>query len=67
MKTESLKEIIELCCAGKCSVTLEARETGIVITVATIRASVSKTTTEWLDRNDKEMAEKLEAAVQRVQ
>jgi hypothetical protein len=31
------------------------------------RGEVSKQTSVWLDNNDKEMAEKLEAAIQRVQ
>ena len=67
MKTESLKELIELCRAGKCSVKLEACETGIVAHVVAIRGGVSKTLSEWLDHNDARMDEKLREAVARVQ
>jgi hypothetical protein len=67
MKTESLKELVELCRAGQCAVKLEACQTGVVAQVMTNRGEVSKQTSVWLDNNDPRMAEKLEAAIQRVQ
>jgi hypothetical protein len=67
MKTESIKELVELCRAGKCAVKLEACQTGVVAHVVANRGEVSKQTSVWLDNNDKEMAEKLEAAIRRVQ
>ena len=67
MKIESLKELIELCRAGQCAVTLEACQSGIVAKVVANRGEVSKQTSVWLDNNDKEMVEKLEAAIRRVQ
>lgn len=67
MKTESLKELINLCIAGQCSVKLEACQTGIVANITATRGHVNLQTSIYLDRNDAEIAEKLETAIQRVQ
>lgn len=67
MKTESLKELIDLCRAGQCAVKLEACQTGIVANIVANRGHVSLQTSIYLDPNDKEIAEKLQSAIQRVQ
>lgn len=67
MKNESLRELVELCRAGSCAVTLEACQTGIVAQVTANRADTTRSTSQWLDRNDADMAGKLEAAIRRVQ
>lgn len=67
MKTESIKELIVLCRAGQCAVSLEGCQSGVVAKVVATRGEVSKQTSVYLDSNDKEIGAKLEAAVQRVQ
>lgn len=67
MKIESLKELIELCRAGQCAVKLEAYQTGIIAHITANRGYVSLQTSIYLDPNDKEIAEKLQTAIQRVQ
>jgi hypothetical protein len=67
MKSESLKELIELCQSAQCMVKLEACSTGLVVTVTANRNGVYKTTSGHLDKNDPEMAERLERLVQLVQ
>lgn len=67
MKIESLKELIDLCRAGQCAVKLEACQTGIVAHVTANRGHVSLQTSIFLDPNDKEIAEKLQTAIGRVQ
>ena len=67
MKTESLKELIDLCRAGQCSVSMEACQTGIVANITANRGHVSLQTSVYLDANDKEIAEKLQTAIHRVQ
>ena len=67
MRTESLKELIALCRAGQCSVTLEANQSGIVARVSSSRGGVILQTAVYLDANDEEISEKLETAVRRIQ
>jgi hypothetical protein len=67
MKTESIKELVQLCIAGNCTVKLEACKTGTVAIVSSNRGEVFKQTSAWLDINDSAMDEKLKAAVGRVQ
>jgi hypothetical protein len=67
MNTDALMKLIELCTASHCTLKLEASHSGIVATVTAFRAHVQLITTVYLDRNDKEIGSKLEAAVQRVQ
>lgn len=67
MKQESLDELIELCRAGQCSINLDAAQTGIVAKVVAHRGRVNLETTVYLDRNDKEAADKLENAIHLVQ
>lgn len=67
MKTESIKELIDLCRAAQCAVTLEGCQSGVVAKIMATRGEVSRQTSVYLDSNDREMADKLEAAVRRVQ
>lgn len=67
MKTESIKELIALCRAGSCSIKLEGCTSGVVATVSSNRGKLALQTIEYLDVNDAGAAEKLEAAVKRVQ
>lgn len=67
MKTESIKELIALCQAGCCAIKLEGCASGVVATVSSNRGKLALQTTEYLDVNDASTAEKLEAAVKRVQ
>lgn len=67
MKTESIKELIDLCRAGQCAVKLEGCQTGVVAVIIANRGVVTKQTSVFLDPNDKEMADKLESAVHSVQ
>jgi len=67
MKKESIKELIDLCRAGKCAVALEACQTGVVAKVTASRGNVFKQTSVYLDPNDADMAARLDAAIQDVQ
>lgn len=67
MKTESIKELIDLCRAGQCFVKLEASQTGVVALVTSSRGHVHLETSIYLDANDPENAEKLQTAIRRVQ
>lgn len=67
MTTESIKQLIDLCRAGQCAVTLAGCQTGVVAEVTATRGEVFKQTSVYLDSNDKENGPKLAAAVQRVQ
>ena len=66
MKTEALKELVELCNTGDCTVQLEASKSGIVTIVQAHRNGVSLQTSVYLDRNDAKMGEVLQATVDRV-
>jgi len=67
MTNKEIKALIELCVSGHCAITLEACQTGVVASVKSMRGKVVLETSEYLDRNDNEVAEKLDAAIKRVQ
>ena len=66
MKTEALKELVELCHTGDCTVQLEASKSGIVAIVRAHRNGVSLQTSVYLDRNDTKMGEGLQETIDRV-
>jgi len=75
MKTESLQELVNLCRARLCKITLKATSTGVVMTVTAYRdmsiggstGLVSREVSRWLDANDAEIGLKLDETTQMVQ
>ena len=67
MTIKSIQELITLCRAGSCAIELHVCQSGAGVTVRSHRKGVFMQTSEYLDANDAEAVEKLEAAVKRVQ
>lgn len=67
MKTESIQELVDLCRAGQCAISLEGCTTGVVAKIQATRAKVSRITSVFLDANDLKMGGKLQQAVESVQ
>lgn len=67
MKNKALQSLIKICRDGRCTVTLEASNTGIVATVFAQRGVGSKKIAIWLDAQDKRSGEKLDEVVKQVQ
>ena len=67
MKAALILDLVGLCRAGLCSVSLQGTQTGVVMNVTANRDQVTKQTSLFLDPNDKEIEAKIESAIQRVQ
>lgn len=67
MSNKSIQELITFCRSKSCSITLEGGSTGVVARITANRGHVLLSTSVYLDANDAEKAEKLKAAVERVQ
>ena len=67
MKTKSIKELVELCRSGMCDIFLEGSSIGVVASVAANRGGVSKHISAFLDYNDKNIGDKLEELIKKVQ
>jgi hypothetical protein len=66
MTTKTLKELVEMCRSGNCSIALEACTTGIVARVRSNREDVSLEKSVWLDANDADAGRVLDNAVSAI-
>ena len=66
-KTQELvRHLVDLCRANRCDIQLDGGHSGIVATIKAIRSDVTKTTSTYLDYNDKGSGERLDKAIQQV-
>ncbi len=66
-QNQTLLEIVEMCRAGRCRITLHPSGPGVLAVVESVRLDANLKTSVWLDVTDPRAHEKLRLAVQRTQ